>query len=212
MGKINLEFSLDELQVEVEDTEQQVNSKSIKIENHHLFYRMNSERKLEEILPRDPQIGASYHCISAGSVDIIGYLLWIVRWQKLSKVMISTWCIAQTDIGEIDRQIKLGNIGCVDFYVGEILPGSYRSEYKAICDLCKRTGGKVVVFRNHSKVIAGYGEKSAFAIESSANVNTNPRTEQTTVTFLKALADFYFEFYGEIISFDKEWRSGKNKT
>lgn len=36
-------------------------------------------------------------------------------------------------------------------------------------------------------------------------INTNPRTEQTVVTFSKELADFYFEFYSGITSFDKEW-------
>ena len=68
------------------------------------------------------------------------------------------------------------------------------------------SGGRIAVFRNHSKVMAGRGEKFDFAIESSANINTNPRTEQTVVTIDRDVAEFYFDFYGGVISFDKEWR------
>ncbi len=114
--------------------------------------------------------------------------------------------MARLDIEEFHRQIMLGRVGELSFYLGEIFPGSYPEEYAEICEVCRDSGGRVAVFRNHSKVMAGYGEKFGFVIESSANINTNPRTEQTVITINKELADFYFEFYGKITSFDKDWR------
>ena len=206
MDDFKTEFSLFELTEQINEIEQKVKAKAIKINNQHLFHRLNSERMLEDILPLEVEQGASYHVISNGDIDSFSYLMWILRMQKVKRLLCSTWCMARLDIEEFHRQIMLGRIGELSFYVGEIFPGSYPEEYAEICEVCRDSGGRVAVFRNHSKVMAGYGEKFGFVIESSANINTNPRTEQTVITINKELADFYFEFYGKITSFDKDWR------
>ncbi len=54
-------------------------------------------------------------------------------------------------------------------------------------------GGRVAVFRNHSKVMAGFGERFDFAVEGSANLNSNPRCEQTVITVDEGVARFYKE-------------------
>jgi hypothetical protein len=47
------------------------------------------------------------------------------------------------------------------------------------------------------------GEGYYLAIESSANVNTNPRIEQTVVHADRAVHDFYQEFFHGLKSIDK---------
>ena len=64
------------------------------------------------------------------------------------------------------------------------------------------------MFRNHSKIFAGFGKDLGgfdFVIESSANVNTNPRTENTVITINGELARFYKEFFDGINSFSKDF-------
>lgn len=74
---------------------------------------------------------------------------------------------------------------------------------------CCRTGeiggglNRLCVFRNHSKIYAGEGDKFAFAIETSANINTNPRTEQGVVTIDRGLYEFYKAYFDGIESFEK---------
>jgi len=204
--EFQFEFTEAELCGQVEDVEQVLESKMIKIRSKHLFHRLNSERMIEDILPLSVEPGDCYHVISGGDVDSFSYLMWILRMQKVKKLLCSTWCIAKVDIQEYHRQITLGRIGHLDFYVGEILPGSFPDEYHELGEVCRESGGRIAVFRNHSKVMAGYGEKFDFAIESSANINTNPRTENTVVTIDSGIAKFYFDFYDAVISFDKEWR------
>jgi len=206
MDDFKTEFSLFELTEQINEIEQKIKAKVIKINNQHLFHRLNSERMLEDILPLEVEQGASYHVISNGDIDSFSYLMWILRMQKVKRLLCSTWCMARLDIEEFHRQIMLGCIGELSFYVGEIFPGSYPEEYAEICEVCRDSGGRVAVFRNHSKVMAGHGEKFSFVIESSANINTNPRTEQTVITINTELTNFYFEFYEKIISFDKDWR------
>lgn len=90
----------------------------------------------------------------------------------------------------------------MDFYVGEIFQGSYGPVYDFIKSNCLRNGGRIAIFRNHSKVMAGMGEKFDFAISSSANINTNPRCENTVVTVDSAVARFYKDFFDDIKAFN----------
>ena len=113
--------------------------------------------------------------------------------------------MAITDAEEIADWIKRGYIGRIDFYVGEIFEKQYQGVYEYICNNCMTEGSRVCVFRNHSKVIAGIGDKFDFAIEGSANVNTNPRCEQANISCTSSVAKFYIEFYSQIKSFNRQF-------
>lgn len=59
--------------------------------------------------------------------------------------------------------------------------------------------------RNHSKVMVLFGEKFDAVIESSANVNTNPRIENTVITVDSELALWYKNFFDGIKSFERNF-------
>jgi hypothetical protein len=61
----------------------------------------------------------------------------------------------------------------------------------------------MVVFRNHAKIMAVVGERFDCLIESSANVNTNPRSENTVITVDRQLVADYVELFNGIKSFDR---------
>lgn len=168
--------------------------------------RIKSELALEESLPWHFEPGAAYHCFSFGDVDALTYLRAIVKQQRVEYAMLSTWCMAVTDVAEITKWIERGDLGRIDFYVGEIFQASYASVYLMLSELVRGFGGRVAIFRNHSKVIAGFGEHFDFAIESSANVNTNPRSEATVVTIDTGLARWYKEeIFDKIQSFNRDF-------
>ncbi len=128
--------------------------------------------------------------------------------------------MADDDVLQFREWFLAGKIERLDAYVGEIFPGSYRHEYAYLKEIINQfsPGGRVCVFRNHSKIFAGSGPKFQFAIESSANINTNPRTENTTITIGADIFNFYKDFFDDIKSFIKEdfpdwqpWLPEKNK-
>lgn len=92
----------------------------------------------------------------------------------------------------------------LDIYVGEIFSGSYTVEFQMLKKLYQDHPGlgRFALFRNHSKVYAGIGPLWAFGIQSSANINTNPRTENTCVTIDRGLFEFYKQYYDGIKSFE----------
>lgn len=172
--------------------------------------RVKSELNLEETLPWHFEDGAAYHCFSFGDVDSLTYLRAVVKQQPVEYCLISTWCMAITDVKEVEKWLEAGYIKRVDWYVGEIFQASYADVYLYLLGVCRKHGGRVCVFRNHSKVMAGFGRVFDFTIESSANVNTNPRSEQAVITVSTSLARFYKEeIFDEIQAFNQDFKTWK---
>lgn len=157
--------------------------------------------------------GHTYNFITAGDVDSLSYLKVVINQHDLDYVLCSTWCMAAEDIMQLTEWYDEGRIRKIDMYLGEIFPGSYRIEWKMVKDFYARhpEAGRAAVFRNHSKIYAGCNEKDGFyfGIQTSANINTNPRTEQGCITIDKGLYEFYKDYFDGIISFEKDGREEK---
>lgn len=147
----------------------------------------------------------SYNFLTAGDVDGLSYLKLILNHQNLDYCLVSTWVINAEDILQIENWIDEGKIKRLDMYLGEIFPNSYKVEFLMIQKLFDKFEGlgRYAVFKNHSKIFAGYGDKFHFGIQTSANINTNPRTENGCITINKEIFQFYKEYFDGIKSFEK---------
>lgn len=186
-------------------------SRSVACHRHRGRYverRIKSELALEESLPWHFESGTAYHCFSFGDVDALTYLRVILKQQRVEYALLSTWCMSATDVEEIAKWLKHDDLGHIDFYVGEIFQASYAAIYLMLSQLVDKFGGRVAIFRNHSKVIAGFGERFDFVIEGSANVNTNPRSECAVITIDSSIAKFYKEeIFDNIQSFNNDFKN-----
>ena len=174
----------------------------LKRQTRNIYRRAYSETQLLDLITEPFKPGESYHFITGGDVDALSYLKIVLRQQDLDYLLFSTWCMASEDIYQIQDWIIAGKIKKVDAYVGEIFPGSYRLEFQLLKKVISEAGGRVAVFKNHSKIFAGYGDKFYFGIETSANINTNPRTENGCITIEKEIFDFYKDYFDLINSFE----------
>lgn len=175
----------------------------MELSNRYLYRRAFSETQLLDVVDFDYKPGCSYHFITGGDVDSLSFLKTVLRQQNLDYLLFSTWCMAAEDILQIDEWMKVGKIKKLDAYLGEIFPTTYRIEYQMLQDLFnKYQCGRIAIFKNHSKIYAGYGDKFPFAIESSANINTNPRTENGCITIDRGLFEFYKNFFDGVNSFE----------
>lgn len=172
----------------------------------HQLRRANAEKTLSEILPQHIEAGDSWHVISRGDIDALSYLRHaLASVTHFDSVVLSTWCIAKPDMDELAAWLDTGRIEHLALYAGEIFPSQYGDEYEAALRMADEYGMKLVIAKNHSKVIlAGNRELDYWlTMEGSANVNTNPRIEQTTISNDKPLFDFYSEFFDGIRSIDR---------
>lgn len=170
----------------------------------NIYRKAFSETQLLDVLGFDFKEGESYHCITAGDVDSLSYLKCVLRQQDLDYCLFSTWCMAADDIMQFEEWLEEGKIKKMDAYVGEIFPGTYKMEWKKLKEVFQKYQcGRIAVFKNHAKIYAGYGDKFAFGIETSANINTNPRAENGCITIGKEIYEFYKDYFDKIISFEK---------
>lgn len=171
----------------------------------HLTRKAASEAALEASLDRHFREGDCYHCFSFGDVDSMSYFKHVLHQQRVEYLALSTWCMAGEDVNDLREWHRRGLLGRVDLFVGEIFCGSYPEVYAMAKEMLAECGGRLVVFRNHSKVMAIKGERFDCLIESSANVNTNPRSENTVLTVDTALVESYIKLFSEIVPFNKDF-------
>lgn len=172
----------------------------------HKMRRIQSEIALERELPWHWEPGFSYHCISHGDVDGLTYFRAAVKQQKIRYALLATWSLAAEDIREMRHWINRGYIGRLDIYVGEMFLSAGKSlERRELIKLCRESGGRLVIFRTHAKVIVVFGERFDCAIAGSANLNTNPRVEEMIITMDSELAKFYKDFFDGIQSFERNF-------
>lgn len=167
--------------------------------------RAKSEEHLAAILPPLIESGDAWHVLSQGDVDSLSYLGHALKTTSFDYVLFSTWCMAMNDVIQLGKWLDEGKISRLDAYVGEIFPNQYADEYDALCEIVRPAGGRVCTFKNHSKVFACCAGDYALVIESSANINTNPRCENTVLTADRTLFDFQKEFFDGVKSFNRNF-------
>ena len=172
----------------------------------HIYKRAHSELQLLNVLnDKKLEEGKTYNFITSGDVDAISYLMLTLRtFEKLEHLIFSTWCMANEDILYLFELIEKGIVKKMDAYVGEIFPNTYKAEYNLLKELYeKHDCGKIVVFKNHSKIFAGIDENGkGFGIQTSANINTNPRTENGCINIDTEMYHFYNDYFSNIKSFE----------
>lgn len=197
------EFSFGDDEPQEETVPAQVVKSHHRYGHRHISRKLTSEAALASSLDWHFREGDCYHCFSFGDVDSLTYVKHVLRQQRILYLAISTWCMAGEDVEDLRSWHDRGMLGRVDFFVGEIFPGSYGEVYAAAQSLAADCGGRVAVFRNHAKVSVIVGERFDCLIESSANVNTNPRSENTVLNVDRSLVRDYVDLFNGVISFDK---------
>lgn len=171
----------------------------------YIYKRAHSELQLLNILnDKKLEENTSYNFITQGDVDALSFLQLTLRTYKvLEHLLLSTWCMSSEDIVQLFEYHKEGKIIQLDFYLGEIFQSSYPKENKLLQELMQTyKTGRIAYFKNHSKIFAGITkEGKGFSIQSSANINTNPRTENACILTDTESYHFYKNYFDGINSF-----------
>ena len=177
--------------------------------SRRLARRAASEATLASILPAEIEDGDAWHILSQGDIDALSYLEHLLKHTAMDYVALSTWCMAMPDVEALQGWLQNGRIGRLDAYVGEIFPGQYAAEYQALCEAVRPAHERVAVYRNHSKLFLCRAGTRAWVVESSANINTNPRAENTCITADKSLFDHHKAYLDGIRSFERNFDDWK---
>lgn len=157
----------------------------------HMFKKIKSpESMAAEFASWAFVAGDCYHVISVANVDSFTWLRHMVDLQRIDYALVCTYALYADAVDWMLAKQQSGRIGRLDFYIGDNIEVVHPDAYVGIKRLLPACGGRLVVFKNHSKVIVLRGEKYNVLIESSANMNEKlvPHFENTCVTVDTELA------------------------
>lgn len=144
------------------------------------------------------EMGYIYNYLTSGDINTMSYLKLITRHYNLDYLLMSTWAMGIEDVYQIRDLFVEKKIKKMDMFVDYRFLGIRKQQYNLFCDLFEEYDGSITALQNHSKTMAGKGEGFYFAVQSSANMNENPRVENTCIQTTKEIFDFYYEFFKTI--------------
>lgn len=177
----------------------------------YLYRRAFSELTLLDLLEDGECVltdGTVLNVLTGGNIDQMTYLKLMLRKSHwLDHCIVSTWCMSADDALQLIDWMVSGVIHRLDLYVGEIFKGSYGAVWNQLHDYYAENPGKgrICIFRNHSKIIAGTDDLDFnFYVQTSANMDTNPRTEQACIQMGRSGYEFVRAYFDGIVSFERE--------
>lgn len=165
--------------------------------------RVHNAEKLAELLPTTIAPGDSWHVLSSGDIDVLSYTRHLLAGAGyFDELFTTTWRINLEDIQQVTEWMDAGLIAewhlLIDQRFQRLAPDAYQAA-KAATDTY---GGSVSMALNHSKVTlaSNASTNTWLVLESSANVNTNNRLEQTAIHNSPELHAFYSAAFHRIRS------------
>ena len=96
---------------------------------------------------------------------------------------------------------EAGKLSKASFFIGSIMKEDTKQQtkkydyYTKFVQACKRNNWDLVVMNNHSKIILMRTENNYYVLETSSNLNENPKIEQYSFENDEELYNFYYGFF-----------------
>lgn len=153
------------------------------------------ENAMEKELPQD---GFVYKFITDGGYSSISFIVYIADKTTIKNLYVSTLRVGRKQLKMLDVLHHEGKLENVTFIVGSIMSEDGRKKYSYYDDLkavCDKNKWKVVTAQNHSKILLFDTDDGKFVIETSSNLNENPKFEQFSVEKSPELYAYYLEWF-----------------
>lgn len=137
-----------------------------------------------------------YKFISSGHFSSISFVKYIAKRTTINEMYVSSFRIGKKELKTIDVLFKSGKIKMCHFAVGTLMANDsasvkkyhYYDNFKGICE---KNGWEYITVNNHSKILLFDTEIGKFVLETSSNLNENPKIEQFSFEKDSELYDFY---------------------
>lgn len=122
---------------------------------------------------------------------------YIGRREIIESLYVSTFRIGQKQMQVLDNLRKNGQLKEAVFLTSDL--NSKDAEQYNYFELCKKVcecnGWDLISINNHSKIILMRTEQNYYVIETSSNLNENPKLEQYNFENDKGTYEFYKGFF-----------------
>lgn len=137
-----------------------------------------------------------YKFISDGGFSSCAFIKFVADRAVIHNLHASSFRIGKKELQIIDMLFKSGRIKQCFFAVGTLMANdsdkakkyAYYSNFR---DVCNSNGWEYATVNNHSKLILFDTDQGKFVLETSSNLNENPKIEQFSFEKSASLFEFY---------------------
>lgn len=172
------------------------------------FFNINNEiKQLSQIVKKPPNSYEVYKMLSVGGgFSSIGVIRFVTLFEDIEEMYVSTFRIGKKQFRELCDMNNREVLGKCTFITSltqqktdEI--ANYNGEkynyYDYIKNECKNRNWKLITVDNHSKLILMKTAKNWYVVETSSNLNENPKMEQFSFENDKTLFEWYKSLFME---------------
>lgn len=175
-----------------------------------VFFSLEAEkRQLKTALPKMPNKNESYRMLSVkGGFSSISLIAHIAQTEKIESLYVSTFRVGVRQFEVLMDLRRKGLLESVSIITSG-LQGENQKKYdylSPVLDGCKKNGWRICELNNHSKVILAKTKNGNYVIETSSNLNENPKIEQFIVENDECLYNWYKDFFEAV--FDLKTKNG----
>lgn len=158
------------------------------------FSILRSVMDLKEICNELPADDDCYKLISMGEFSSISLICLVAEKCIIHHLYCSTFRVGKKEIIMLNALHKKGRIGNVNFVLYAPLLGDKNGKdntTRVIETICEKNKWSMEILKNHSKLFLFDTDRGKYVVETSSNLNENPKIEQ----FSFEKCEESFEFY-----------------
>lgn len=169
------------------------------------FNILRETKILEGIYNKLPSQDEVYKCVSLGGFSSIAFIKFTTNFTKINSMTASTLRIGKKHLTCIDRLHRAGKIKHCHFIVGSLMKNDSKlvrgyGYYDDLEKVCLKNNWQLTVLNNHAKIILFDTDTGKFVLETSSNLNENPKIEQFSFEKDENLYEMYYEMFIELSS------------
>ena len=191
------------------ETEADISSLVLKNESKkRKFFKIENEMaQLGAIIKRLPNKDEVFKMLSfRGGFSSVGIITYICEFEKINRLYVSTFRIGLKQFEILNSLYNSDKIESAVFLTSSMQRknGIDYDYYMPIFNGCKQNGWDMIEVKNHSKLILAETDKNFYVVETSSNLNENPKIEQFSFENDERLFKWCEDFFRAVIKLKKK--------
>ena len=164
-----------------------------------MFNVVREKMILSSIMPKLPEKDEVFKFISLGGFSSIAFIKLIADNYKINELFASSLAIGKKHVQSLDVMYNQKKLLKANFVLDRIIENTNnKSGYTSFTNMknvCNKNNWDLYIIKNHSKILLFDTDNGKYVLETSSNLNENPRIEQFNFEQSEELFDFYKKLF-----------------
>lgn len=142
------------------------------------FNIIRGKAEINSMIDRLPREDECFKFISEGGFSSICFVLFVADRAKINNLHISSFRVGKKEIQAMHALKNKGRLDYSEFVLCSFAKDEQGGAYSILDKICTENDWRIHAVNNHSKVHLYDTDQGKFVIETSSNLNENPKMEQ----------------------------------